>query len=244
MSNESHYWDNMAGYGRDASVIDPRDRLGRKNAYITASRTEILLQELATLPHGACVLDFGCGTGGITRTLLANGFHAIGVEISPALLKLGRESTTASPYVLFDGESIPLCDNAIDAAVTYVVLNHIMDNKDLARILAEIHRILRPGGRLLAIEQIRRRDHHDIARHSHRRSMDKFCNLFDDAGFTLDRRQTLRFGHFLPIYLIRYGLIPERADRIVAASERLLGRLHPVPWFDYADVLFVLTKPA
>lgn len=245
MSNESRYWDSMANYGRDASVIDPLDRLGRKNSYITRLRTETLLGELADLPSGATVLDFGCGTGNMTRIVRSRGYYAVGIDISAALLGLGKQNSEGAtgPYILFDGETLPLRDNTVDAVITYVVLNHIIDNDHLAQILLEIRRVLRPGGRLLAIEQIRRRDGHDPARHSHRRSLGTFQGLFDGAGFKVQRNQTLRFGHFPPIYLVRYGLVPVCADRLIAASERVLGRLHPVPWFDYADVLFVMTKP-
>lgn len=244
MSDESRYWDSKAEYGRNASVIDPRDRLGRKNSYIARIRNDTLLRELAMFSRGASVLDFGCGPGNMTRILRSNGYYAIGIDISVGLLALGKESTevATTPYILFDGKTLPLADQTVDAVITYVVLNHIVENDDLAAVLREIRRVLRPGGCLLAMEQIRRRDTYDSSRHSHRRSIATFSNLFRQAGFELLRNQTVRYGHFPGIYLIRYGLVPVGVDRMIAASERLFGRLHPVPWFDYADVLFVMTK--
>lgn len=244
MNPEAKYWNSMASYGRDASVIDPFDRSGRKNAYITALRNEALIGELRGLAPGAKVLDFGCGSGNITRSLSEHGFQAVGLDISAALLNLaGRVSTDPPmPYVLFDGAHLPIRNDSFDAIVTYVVLNHVISDHDLASLLTELHRVLRKGGRMVAIEQVRRRDAIDAIRHSHRRTLETFQSLFVCAGFELLQHRTIRFGHFPMIYLVRYGLVPSAAHRLVAAAERSLGRVHPVPWLDYADVVFTLSK--
>lgn len=241
MRPDTEYWDSMAAHGADAAVIDPSDRRGHKNAYITALRTHAILEQLG--PVQRTVLDFGCGSGGMLRELAAAGHGAVGVDISRELLALARQRFAPAPaLVLYDGARLPLADASVDAACCYVVLNHVLDDALLQRVLAELWRVIRPGGRLVAVEQIRRASRYEPRLHTHRRSRARWQALFDGAGFRLTRAETVRFGHFPLTYLIRYGLVPRRWHAAIERLELRLGRLHPVPWLDYADVLFVLEK--
>ncbi|MEA2418164.1 MAG: hypothetical protein QOE60_370 [Thermoleophilaceae bacterium] len=101
-------------------------------------------QVVAAVPAGATVLDLAAGTGKLTRPLLAAGLSVIAVEPVAEM----RAALPADALAL-DGtaEAIPLADGSVDA-VTVGQAFHWFDG-DAA--LAEIARVLRPGGLLALI---------------------------------------------------------------------------------------------
>jgi arsenite methyltransferase len=107
----------------------------------------------AGLRPGDIVLDVGCGAG--IDTLLAARLvgpsgRVIGLDMTPAMIDRAREHAAIAGFgwvEVREGlmEAIPLGDNAVDVVVTNGVLN-LSTRK--SRALAEMLRVLRPGGRL------------------------------------------------------------------------------------------------
>jgi SAM-dependent methyltransferase len=85
------------------------------------------------LPHGARVLDVGCGSGDLA-VLVMDLRRDVRIEGIDVLVRRG----TAIPVTAFDGEHIPFPDNSFDAAIVVDVLHHT-DNPAL--VLAEIARV-------------------------------------------------------------------------------------------------------
>ena len=245
MTSQSEHWDRLASHPPDASVIDPNDTRGHKNRYITTLRNHALLEALADAGRDAPVLDFGCGTGGIAAALVATGRRVVGVDISTGLLARTRERALgdAALFLHFNGSHLPLATASVSAAVTYVVLNHLMDDDDLVAMLREIHRVLRPGGHLVAIEQVRRRATVDPVVWQHRRTLDGFVAIFKGADFRIEQADIVRYGRLPTIHAVRLGLVPVRLFHPLQRMERRLGQWFGVlPW-DYCDVRFVLRRP-
>ncbi|MFB8235674.1 methyltransferase domain-containing protein [Kitasatospora purpeofusca] len=110
-----------------------------------------MLDELDIRP-GQTVLDLGCGPGtdltSLARAVTGTG-TVIGVDHDPAAVETARERTADQHTVtvrLGDIHDLPLPDRTADRARTDRVLQHVADP---ARALREIHRVLRPGGRLV-----------------------------------------------------------------------------------------------
>jgi ubiquinone/menaquinone biosynthesis C-methylase UbiE len=90
------------------------------------------------------LLDVGCGTGSYTAALAERGWDATGVDISEDMLRLAR--TRGIRAVHADATSLPFEDASFDAAIS-VFTNTDVD--DLAAVVREIARVLRPGAPLV-----------------------------------------------------------------------------------------------
>ncbi|WP_036418605.1 class I SAM-dependent methyltransferase [Mycobacterium sp. 155] len=97
------------------------------------------------LPTGAHdVLDLGAGTGKLTTRLVERGLNVIAVDPIPEMLELLTNSLPDTPALLGTAEEIPLADNSVDAVLVAQAWHWF----DTERAVAEVSRVLRPGGRL------------------------------------------------------------------------------------------------
>lgn len=97
---------------------------------------------------GDQVLDLGCGNGWATRMLAksAPGAGAVGVDVAPAMVARAEELTSytiRAKYEIARFEELPFRDAVFDKAFS---MEAIYYSVDLARALAEVQRVLKPGG--------------------------------------------------------------------------------------------------
>jgi len=119
--------------------------------------TEDLYRELATEARqgtsGNCALDLGCGSGTQSFHLIQQGFSVIAADLSveaTRLTKAGAQSKGLSVQVLrTDAEALPMADASFDACVCSNLLHHF---KTLDRVAAELSRVVRPGGVVVAVD--------------------------------------------------------------------------------------------
>jgi ubiquinone/menaquinone biosynthesis C-methylase UbiE len=127
------------------------------DAHSDADTTEII--RLLGLRKGDRILDAPCGHGRIARRLAAAGMVVTGVDITPAYLEQARNDPQLSPgavaYMEGDVRNLPV-DGPFDAVVCWLNSFGYYDDADCHRVLAEFHRVLRPGG-TVAIDTM----HHD-----------------------------------------------------------------------------------
>lgn len=90
------------------------------------------------------VLDLGAGTGKLTTRLVERGLTVIAVDPIAEMLEMLRTALPDTPALLGSAEQIPLPDNAVDAVLVAQAW-HWFDSE---QAVAEIARVLRPGGRL------------------------------------------------------------------------------------------------
>ncbi len=140
------YW--AFGYDLLVSLL----MLGGERAY----REKLL--DLARLAPGETVLDVGCGTG----TLAIAAKRRVGptgkvqaIDASPEMIARARkEARKAEVEVVFDtavAEALPFAPATFDVVLSTVMLHHLPEDA-CRQCVREMRRILRPGGRLLAVD--------------------------------------------------------------------------------------------
>lgn len=100
------------------------------------------------------VLDLACGDGWISLSLAKSGAMVYGFDISPQKIELARryaEGNSLNNRTTFDvmtSEEMTYDDNFFDYAIMHAALHHC----DIEKTLIQIHRVLKPGGKAVLIE--------------------------------------------------------------------------------------------
>ena len=123
------------------------DRPQRKHTEVLSA----LLPDLA----GRRLADVGCGQGGLARRLAGMGAAVVGLDPQAAALRAARaaDADGAVAWIAAGGERLPLADGSLDDVLYFNALHHVPTHA-MEAALAEAHRALVPGGRLLAVEPI------------------------------------------------------------------------------------------
>jgi SAM-dependent methyltransferase len=136
-----------------ANLYDPRSQADLPEAALLASLGCGNPIAVADLHEGEVVLDLGSG-GGIDVLLSAKRVGpaglAYGVDMTDEMLDLARRNAngagvTNAHFLKGDIENIPLPDNSVDVVISNCVVNL---STDKPKVLREIFRVLRPGGRV------------------------------------------------------------------------------------------------
>ncbi len=104
------------------------------------------MMDIVRQGHFTSALDIGCGEGRFCRMLRAAGVAAIGIDPTARLIERAAERDPAGDYRVAHAESLPFADAGFDLVVSYLSL---IDIPDIAAAIAEMARVLRPGGTLL-----------------------------------------------------------------------------------------------
>ena len=104
--------------------------------------------------RGHDVLELGCGLGDLLADMLAAGYHCQAVERSPQMVAAARETLrrrkvgTNSTVIQGSAQGLPFSDASFDTVVSTFPSEYIYESDTIA----EVFRVLRPGGRLIVIE--------------------------------------------------------------------------------------------
>jgi demethylmenaquinone methyltransferase/2-methoxy-6-polyprenyl-1,4-benzoquinol methylase len=98
------------------------------------------------LPAGARVIDLACGTGDLCDDVRAAGYRPFGFDVSAGMLAVAH---TTAPLVRSDVLVLPVPDGSVDGVTCGFALRNFVD---LPTFFAECGRVLRPGGRIAALD--------------------------------------------------------------------------------------------
>ena len=114
----------------------------------------------ALIKPGDSVLDVGCGTGEVTllaKTRAANG-KVYGIDPAPEMILVARSKAARQKqdidFRVGVIESLPFADSSVDVVTSSLMMHHLPEDLKV-RGLAEIYRVLKPGGRLLIADFMR-----------------------------------------------------------------------------------------
>jgi ubiquinone/menaquinone biosynthesis C-methylase UbiE len=196
---------------------------------------------------GKTVLDVGCGNGYVLSKYAREGAEVYGIDLTKAAIDLtearfdllGLQGT----FQVANAEALPFADDTFDCVCSMGVLHH---TPDTARAIAEIYRVLKPGGRLIVMVYHRDsalyRVTFPLLRLIKRRSLQQLVNEVDGVGnpkgdvYTrAELRRLLDRFQNLELYagVLKGWMVLPRGGRFL--PDRLLQPFAPCwGWFLYA----------
>jgi ubiquinone/menaquinone biosynthesis C-methylase UbiE len=144
--------DYIPAFGKDA-LLPFYDLLTR---VLGMGRVYDELVAQAELADGLRVLEIGCGTGNVTVRAKrgAPGTDMIGLDPDPLALARAQRKARGMTGIRFErayAQELPFADGEFDRALSSMMLHHL-DEDVKAGALVELHRVLRPGGRLHIVD--------------------------------------------------------------------------------------------
>jgi trans-aconitate methyltransferase len=121
---------NPESYGRDGAFVH--------------ELAEGAIEWLAAKP-GERILDLGCGDGQLTRRIAASGASVVGIDSSSAMVSAARGRGLKVDQG--QAEKLPYPDRTFEAVFSNAALHWVQGQDEM---LAQVHRVLRPGGRFVA----------------------------------------------------------------------------------------------
>ncbi|MFJ8028169.1 class I SAM-dependent methyltransferase [Streptomyces sp. NPDC096311] len=120
-----------------------------ENNLVNAYYERPAMLALAGGVSGRRILDAGCGSGPLSAALRDRGAVVTGIDADAGMLALARRrlGDDAALHVVDLSDRLPFADGAFDDVVASLVLHYL---EDWGPTLAELRRVLRPGGRLIA----------------------------------------------------------------------------------------------
>jgi ubiquinone/menaquinone biosynthesis C-methylase UbiE len=163
--------------------------LGRERAF----REQLV--RLARLEQGQSVLDVGCGTGSLAiaaRRLVGPAGQVEGVDASPELIARARRKAGKAGvdvrFTIGGAETLPFPDAKFDAVLNTMVLHHL-PRETRERCAREMRRVVRPGGRVLAVDfGGTRGERKGLIKHFHRHAgvgLHDIIDLLTNAGLRI-----------------------------------------------------------
>ncbi|MFJ6657338.1 methyltransferase domain-containing protein [Streptomyces sp. NPDC091377] len=152
MEREARSMARVSGRVFESAVPDRIGYLDRVAVTEQARSYKGVMAEALAVRPGHTALDLGCGPGtdlgALAEAVTASG-RVFGLDVDEEMVERARDRTRDLPSVevrLGDLHTLPFEDGSVDRARTDRVLQHVTDPP---RALAEAHRVLRPGGRLV-----------------------------------------------------------------------------------------------
>lgn len=130
MSTQKEYWN---------SVADAKE-------FTTPMQSAVFCRYVN---RDAAILDVGCGYGRVLSELHALGFRNLcGIDFSEKLIARGKRQFPYLDLRVMENETIDFPDASLDAVLLCAVLTCIVADRDQEALIAEIRRVLKPGGLL------------------------------------------------------------------------------------------------
>ena len=151
------------------------------------------LLELGRIGTGESVLDIGCGTGSLAlaaKRRVGPSGSVSGVDASPEMIARARRKASKAhldiTFSMAAVEALPFQDGQFDVALSTLMLHHL-PRQVRRQCAAELHRVLKPGGRALTVDFVKSSsERKGLVNHFHRHGrvdMADVVQVFGESGF-------------------------------------------------------------
>jgi len=194
------------------------------------------LVALASVSNSDRVVDVACGPGFLTLAFAEKCEHVLGVDATGEFLSRARREAELRQihnvvFSLGDANQLDLEDGIFDCASCRAAFHHFPDP---ARVLGEMRRVVRPGGKILVADMLASRDPEEASLHNrieqlcdptHTRALadTEFEQLFRETGLEVLRRPTSEIHYEVEEWLGHGGPSEEAAQEIRGLFEASLG---------------------
>lgn len=107
-----------------------------------------LEQFAATIGNSGIICDLGCGPGHVARYLSEQGAQVLGMDLSPRMIELARRLNNGIEFRVGNMAALAVADESWSGIVAFYSIIHILRTQ-IAGVLREFWRVLRPGGEVL-----------------------------------------------------------------------------------------------
>jgi SAM-dependent methyltransferase len=156
----------------------------------------VLFADLVRAIGGGPVADVGCGPGHTTGLLRELGVDSFGIDLSPAMIEIARREHPGARFEVGSMTDLDIDDESLAGVIAWWSLINIPDEA-VPGVLAEFHRVLRPGG-VLAVgfhvgdgREARTRDDQPEPVYGHLRQPSRVAGWLREAGFTVEAQHLL-----------------------------------------------------
>jgi SAM-dependent methyltransferase len=136
--SETHFDDVAAVYDESLPAHVTEHYLEKRTGYV-----------LSASPPPARVLDVGCGTGALAARLAERGYEVVGLDPSAGMLEVMKRRAPEVEAVEGSATEMPFADDRFDLSLSVATMHHIADAEAVGEALAEMVRVVKPGGRIL-----------------------------------------------------------------------------------------------
>jgi ubiquinone/menaquinone biosynthesis C-methylase UbiE len=196
---------------------------------IRVEESEHLAERATTglaLASEALAIDVACGPGTFTRPLAPRVRRAVGLDLTPAMIEKARAEAaraglTNIDFVCGDIYALPFADGVAGVVACGYAFHHMLEP---ARALAEMSRVLRPGGRIAIADLIVREGpggaiQNEIERardssHTNALTIEQFRTLMQDAGLRVLSEESRRRRYDFDLWMRNAGSVPGDATYV------------------------------
>lgn len=175
---------------------------------------------------GKRILDIGCGSGVLARSLAAEGARVVGVDPNGEALATARLAVPGGEFHLAGAEAMPFADHAVDGAIFLNSLHHV-PKPAMRRALEEAARVTKPGEPIVVIEPLAEGSFFSVLRlvedetDVRAAAQEAVAEALEEGAFAQLRRvDYLRRQHFAYVDQFLVRVVTVEPARAAAVEER------------------------
>lgn len=171
------------------------DSISKDKTFTTPLQMDIFS---AYVPKNGRILDHGCGYGRILNELRQADYQNLfGTDSSPKMIERAAQELSNINLIISDGEHIPFENDFFDAVLLIAVLTSVIKDDAQRKMIAEVKRVLKPGGFIYINDFLLNQDERNIERYKRFQDQYGVYGIFELPEGALCRHHSTNWIHHL-----------------------------------------------